>query len=513
MQSGTWAKDAVGTTFHPRFLAHLTKNMAGWVLQPDINQQVFVPIRSVDVGQSTITLAGGYAGLGTAGTRFRIYAPPGVQRRSYSAGAHSRPVASAQTRHLYMGYRYESPMAGRMENAAPEVAQTKGRQEGKNFTGLYYTLHRHYDPFLMRFTSPDPIASPFYNLFHYAGNNPAGYFDPDGLERKRRRMETGGEWLFRKLYEWERDGGGVKEVAVGGLYGLLNLATLGIFGMAVDAEDFANTFGANANTVAFQFGAIGTEVVGLVALTVATGGAGGALLAGRMATMGGRAIAAAARGTAAVARKAAGFIGRTGGAAVGQTSRTARAAHTMCFVAGTDVLAADASGSAVAKAIEDIEVGDLVWARNEFTGEEGFKPVVRLFRNTADTVVHLSYRRDPGSARRGASGLKGGGAEDGDDLSATITGTDEHPFWSLCHSEFECFSSDSATTPIAAPINSTTASIACIDVASPSMAIPAARPIPIPPSDAACRKRAGLNQPGLAAARAKKAAMPSSSPP
>jgi hypothetical protein len=73
----------------------------------------------------------------------------------------------------------------------------------------------------------------------------------------------------------------------------------------------------------------------------------------------------------------------------------------------------------------------LVWARDEFTGEEGFKPVVRLFRNTADTVVHLSYRRDPGSARRGASGLKGGDAEDGDDLSATITGTDEHPFWSL----------------------------------------------------------------------------------
>jgi hypothetical protein len=59
------------------------------------------------------------------------------------------------------------------------------------------------------------------------------------------------------------------------------------------------------------------------------------------------------------------------------------------------------------------------------------KPLVHLFRNTADRLVHLSYRRDPGSARRGASGLKGGDAEDGDDLSATITGTDEHPFWSL----------------------------------------------------------------------------------
>jgi len=43
----------------------------------------------------------------------------------------------------------------------------------------------------------------------------------------------------------------------------------------------------------------------------------------------------------------------------------------------------------------------------------------------------LSYRREAGSAWRGASGLEGGDAEDGDDLSGTITGTDEHPFWSL----------------------------------------------------------------------------------
>jgi hypothetical protein len=71
-----------------------------------------------------------------------------------------------------------------------------------------------------------------------------------------------------------------------------------------------------------------------------------------------------------------------------------------------------------------------VSARNEFTGEEGFKPVVHLFRNPADRLVHLSYRRDPGCARRGATGSKGGDADEGDD-PATITGTNEHPFWSL----------------------------------------------------------------------------------
>jgi hypothetical protein len=63
-----------------------------------------------------------------------------------------------------------------------------------------------------------------------------------------------------------------------------------------------------------------------------------------------------------------------------------------------------------------------VWARNEFTGEEGFKPVVRLFRNTADAVVHLTYRREAGTSRRGMA-AKGGGAEDGEDEPATLTGT------------------------------------------------------------------------------------------
>jgi hypothetical protein len=118
----------------------------------------------------------------------------------------------------------------------------------------------------------------------------------------------------------------------------------------------------------------------------------------------------------------------------GRTSNTVARAPTpagpICFIAGTRVLAADGSGSAVAKAIEDIELGDLVWARCEFTGEEGFKPVLHLFRNSADRLVHLSYRRDPGSARRGATGSRGGDADEGDD-PATITGTDEHPFWSL----------------------------------------------------------------------------------
>ncbi|MEZ5991864.1 MAG: RHS repeat-associated core domain-containing protein [Planctomycetota bacterium] len=53
-----------------------------------------------------------------------------------------------------------------------------------------YTQHRHFDPILMRFTSPDPIASPFFNLGAYVGNNPARFYDPDGLARKKWSSDT-----------------------------------------------------------------------------------------------------------------------------------------------------------------------------------------------------------------------------------------------------------------------------------------------------------------------------------
>jgi len=65
--------------------------------------------------------------------------------------------------------------------------------------------------------------------------------------------------------------------------------------------------------------------------------------------------------------------------------------------------------------LEQIKVGDLVWARNEFTGQEGFKPVVTLFQNTTETLVHLTY-------------TSGAGCQ-----PATLTGTPGHPFWSVDH--------------------------------------------------------------------------------
>ena len=57
------------------------------------------------------------------------------------------------------------------------------------------------------------------------------------------------------------------------------------------------------------------------------------------------------------------------------------------------------------KPIEEIIVGDKVYSENEHTGEKGFKKVLRLFVNTAKTLVHLII-----------NGTK-------------IDTTEKHPFW------------------------------------------------------------------------------------
>ncbi|MCL2860923.1 MAG: polymorphic toxin-type HINT domain-containing protein, partial [Firmicutes bacterium] len=53
----------------------------------------------------------------------------------------------------------------------------------------------------------------------------------------------------------------------------------------------------------------------------------------------------------------------------------------LCFAEGTLVLCKNENGEECHKKIEDIEVGDLVWAFNEETGESDWKPVKQLFRN------------------------------------------------------------------------------------------------------------------------------------
>jgi RHS repeat-associated protein len=74
----------------------------------------------------------------------------------------------------------------------------------------------------------------------------------------------------------------------------------------------------------------------------------------------------------------------------------ARIAHELCaggvcecFEGGTPVLTEDGP-----RAIEEIEVGTLVWARDQETGEPGWYPVVRRFERTAELVLAVELRTD-----------------------------------------------------------------------------------------------------------------------
>ncbi len=199
-QTGEWDaaadQDSSGnfTEFTLPIEAYISDFQVGWLLQPDVNVAVYLPITSIS--GHTLTVSGSYGSLvaSSSGTHFRIHAPPGIERTGpffsgFEAGTLSRFTSASSSRNLFGGYRYESPLAGVRDDLWMAV---QGRQSGWNFTGLYYTLHRHYDPNLMRFTSIDPAAAPFFNLYSYCGGNPASGYDPDGLWMERNAGEMGG---------------------------------------------------------------------------------------------------------------------------------------------------------------------------------------------------------------------------------------------------------------------------------------------------------------------------------
>jgi RHS repeat-associated protein len=324
-RSGEWfipaARNGEETVFTLDPYAALSKHMVGWHLQPDINAQVFLPIRAVDTNANTVTVSGRYEALAgemqapvSGGgepepepedpvfvpNRFRIFAPPGTVTVGPAAGCvavmgphrQAHWVNAVSTRCLYKGYRYETPLAG-VQGSEPGSGITH-RQDGLNFGGLYYTLHRHYDPVLMRFTTPDPIAADFYNLFAYAANNPARYCDPDGLDwadiwRHIKRGDIGGA---AKAY-WDDAasvGGNIKsnvnyynDVGWDQYAGDFGTATAGYACGAADTVGLGDTLeggfkslGVNTDSQHFAYGRLVGTVSAAVVETAMTGGASAA---------------------------------------------------------------------------------------------------------------------------------------------------------------------------------------------------------------------------------------------
>ncbi|HWM87278.1 MAG TPA: polymorphic toxin-type HINT domain-containing protein [Kofleriaceae bacterium] len=76
----------------------------------------------------------------------------------------------------------------------------------------------------------------------------------------------------------------------------------------------------------------------------------------------------------------------------------------VCFAPGTPVLS-----TVGLVAIEELEAGDLVWSRDDETGEEGYRPVVRTFVTPDQPLLALALEDDRGAGE-------------------TIEVTPEHPF-------------------------------------------------------------------------------------
>ncbi|MBK8208243.1 MAG: hypothetical protein IPK87_15810 [Planctomycetes bacterium] len=80
-----------------------------------------------------------------------------------------------------------------------------------------------------------------------------------------------------------------------------------------------------------------------------------------------------------------------------------------------------------------------MWSRNEHTGEEGYKPVVTLFRNTSNTLVHLTYTSGsagvPPAAGADFQSAPAAGTAAIHTSTHTLTGTPEHPFWSITRND------------------------------------------------------------------------------
>lgn len=155
-------------------------------------------------------------------------------------------------------------------------------------------------------------------------------------------------------------------------------------------------------------------VVADVTLAVVPGVPGGVGLARKAATKGADVVATVAtkaddvRGATQAARRVAGKTDDVAGGG----AKAAKSGNTPCnsFVPGTEVVLADGS----TRPIEDVRTGDLVLATDPETGRTTAKPVTHLISGSGEKdLVELTVDTD---------GDRGG-------RTATLTATDEHPFW------------------------------------------------------------------------------------
>ena len=262
--------------------------------------------------------------------------------------------------HYIPGFEYESVAAyeydawGNIVSSSGRLAEINPlRYRGyyyDNETGFYYLQSRYYDPANRRFinadtySSTDPGDAIGCNMFAYCGNNPV-----------MRNDYSGDAW-----WHWV-------------------VATVAVVGLAVASVVTCGGAAAAAMTATALISGTCTTVP--AAATIITGAALGAGVAYAGSVVSAASSVKSTEEFAEYGKSA--LISTVAGAVVGAVAGAINAA-TSCFVAGTPVLTEDGD-----KPIEDVTVGDYVWAWDEATGTTELKQVVETYVNETSELTHI----------------------------------------------------------------------------------------------------------------------------
>ena len=262
--------------------------------------------------------------------------------------------------HYIPGFEYESVAAyeydawGNIVSSSGRLAEINPlRYRGYYYdseTGFYYLQSRYYDPANRRFinadtySSTDPGDAIGCNMFAYCGNNPV-----------MRNDYSGDAW-----WHWV-------------------VATVAVVGLAVASVVTCGGAAAAAMTATALISGTCTTVP--AAATIITGAALGAGVAYAGSVVSAASSVKSTEEFAEYGKSA--LISTVAGAVVGAVAGAINAA-TSCFVAGTPVLTEDGD-----KPIEDVTVGDYVWAWDEATGTTELKQVVETYVNETSELMHI----------------------------------------------------------------------------------------------------------------------------
>ena len=262
--------------------------------------------------------------------------------------------------HYIPGFEYESVATyeydawGNIVSSSGRLAEINPlRYRGyyyDNETGFYYLQSRYYDPANRRFinadtySSTDPGDAIGCNMFAYCGNNPV-----------MRNDYSGDAW-----WHWV-------------------VATVAVVGLAVASVVTCGGAAAAAMTATALISGTCTTVP--AAATIITGAALGAGVAYAGSVVSAASSVKSTEEFAEYGKSA--LISTVAGAVVGAVAGAINAA-TSCFVAGTPVLTEDGD-----KPIEDVTVGDYVWAWDEATGTTELKQVVETYVNETSELMHI----------------------------------------------------------------------------------------------------------------------------